>query len=106
MPMAVLVTLSPKPYIGGCPIFPFPKAALSPPFRGPIAGFRSQHFLKMCSKTLSKSYLQVLYLIDLLNAWESGGALYGQGPACIILHLVNGPNSTHSLNTLPKLETQ
>ena len=49
---------------GGCPIFLFPKAALSPPF------FASSIFLRCATvqQTLSKSSLQVLNLKDLLNA--------------------------------------
>ena len=35
---------------GGCPIFFLPKTTLSPPFRGPFAGFRPQHFLEMRNK--------------------------------------------------------
>ena len=34
----------------GCPIFFLPKSTLSPPFRGPFAGFRPQHFLKLRNK--------------------------------------------------------
>ena len=37
--------LAPIFIYGGCPIFFLPKTTLSPPFRGPFAGFRPQHFL-------------------------------------------------------------
>ena len=45
-------SLSPKyiPSYGGCPIFFLPKTTLSPPFRGPFAGFRPQHCLEMRNK--------------------------------------------------------